>query len=61
MLIVEGAYRQGKTRMLEELLFVTDSSIPMISFGLTYADYDVSIYIYIYSAILRDNYCSISK
>lgn len=42
MLIIQGVHRQGKTRMLEELMYVTDSTIPMLRFNLTYAEYEVS-------------------
>lgn len=43
MLIIQGVHRQGKTRMLEELMFVTDSTIPLLRFNLSLAEYEVSM------------------
>lgn len=38
MLLIQGESRQGKTRLLEELIYVTDSETPICRFTLTKAD-----------------------
>ncbi|KAJ8924439.1 hypothetical protein NQ315_007236 [Exocentrus adspersus] len=42
MLIVRGDFRQGKTRLLEEILYSSDPQIPIHTFTLTAADREVS-------------------
>ncbi|XP_018579406.1 adenylate cyclase type 10-like [Anoplophora glabripennis] len=42
VLIVRGNFRQGKTRLLEEILFTSDPSIPINTFTLTPDDRDIS-------------------
>lgn len=42
MLIIRGDFRQGKTRLLEEVLYASDPHIPIHTFILTAYDRDVS-------------------
>lgn len=44
MLLIQGIHRQGKSRMLEECSFVSDSTIPMVRFNLSYEEYQVGIF-----------------
>nr|XP_023016522.1 adenylate cyclase type 10-like [Leptinotarsa decemlineata] len=41
MLILQGVYRQGKSRLLEELIFVTDPNIPVNRFAVNAFDYEM--------------------
>nr|CAI5849851.1 unnamed protein product [Callosobruchus analis] len=41
MLIFQGAYRQGKSRLYEELTFSIDQAVPLRKFTLTRFDYEV--------------------
>nr|CAH7718092.1 unnamed protein product [Callosobruchus chinensis] len=41
MLIFQGAYRQGKSRLYEELTYSIDQSIPLRKFTLTRFDYEI--------------------
>jgi len=38
LLVIQGESRQGKTRLLEELIYATDPKIPICRFTLTKTD-----------------------
>lgn len=42
MVIIRGDFRQGKTRLLEEILYTSDPTIPIHTFTLTPFDREVS-------------------